>query len=143
MAYNVKGFKTFISQLEKLGDSAEPVCKMAVYDAAPIVLESIKAGIQSVVSSEATGDLAASVGISSIESAGGKVSVAVGVSGYDRKGVPNALKARVLESGTSTHPKKPFMRKAINRARNATKDAMSKRFDIEISKRIDAIQKGD
>lgn len=67
MAYNVKGFKTFISQLEKLGDSAEPVCKMAVYDAAPIVLESIKAGIQSVVSSEATGDLAASVGISSIE----------------------------------------------------------------------------
>ena len=140
MAYNVKGFKTFISQLKALGESAEPVSKMAVYDAAPIVLESIRVGIQSVVSNEATGDLVGSVGISSIESTGGQVSTAVGVSGYDRKGTPNALKARVLESGTSQQAKCPFMRKAINRARSAAKAAMANRFDIEIDKRIKAIK---
>lgn len=140
MAYNVKGFKTFISQLKALGESAEPVSKMAVYDAAPIVLGSIRAGIRSVVSNEATGDLAGSVGISSIESTGGQVSTAVGVSGYDRKGTPNALKARVLESGTSQQAKRPFMRKAINRARTAAKAAMANRFDIEIDKRIKAIK---
>ena len=45
----------------------------------------------------------------------GNTNVKVGFAGYDRKGTPNALKARAMESGTSTQPKKPFLRPAINK----------------------------
>jgi hypothetical protein len=48
----------------------------------------------------------------------------VGFDGYDRKGVPNQLKARVMESGSSRQKKKPFVRPAIAQATDKAKAVM-------------------
>ena len=53
---------------------------------------------------------------------------------YDPKGVPNVLKARVMESGSSTIRKRPFVRPAVNATKKAAVDAMQKVIDEEIEK---------
>jgi len=57
----------------------------------------------------------------------------IGFDGYDRKGVPNALKARAMESGTSTQPKRPFVRPAVNRVKKKAIEEMGKTLDIELT----------
>lgn len=81
---------------------------------------------------KSTGDLLKSLGISP---AGvdkhGNVNVKVGFSGYDSKRVPNALKARAMESGTSMLQKRPFIRPAVKKTRPKVLDAMETKFNEE------------
>jgi hypothetical protein len=58
----------------------------------------------------------------------------ISFSGYDRKGVSNILKARVLESGSSKQRKTPFFRKSVNASRAAAQSAMASVVEKELSK---------
>lgn len=53
---------------------------------------------------------------------------------YDPNGVPNVLKARVMESGSSTIRKRPFVRPAVNATRKAAQEEMQRIIDEEIEK---------
>lgn len=53
---------------------------------------------------------------------------------YDSKGVANVLKARVMESGTSTIRKRPFVRPAVNAKKKDAVEAMQRVIDEEIEK---------
>lgn len=55
---------------------------------------------------------------------------------YDPKGVPNLLKARVMESGSSTIRKRPFVRPAVNAKRREAVETMQKVIDEEIEKNM-------
>ena len=82
-----------------------------VYAGAKVVADEIKGGLQWATgeSEHSTGDLLDSLGIAPIDTDNrGNINTKVGFDGYDRKGVPNQLKARAMESGTSTQPKKPL-----------------------------------
>ena len=78
-------------------------------------------------SKHSTGDLEASFGIAPVRYnfKKGTTDTKVGFAGYDRNGVPNLLKARAMESGTSRgQPKRPFFRPAVKTARKHILKAM-------------------
>lgn len=130
----VKGLDDIALKLSKFGKDAPAIAKRVVrVGANPVADEIRKELAKNLEGSEySKGDLLDSLGVApaGIDSKG-NTNTKVGFSGYDRKGVPNALKARAMESGTSTQPKKPFMRPAVRRARKKAIDEMGKALDAE------------
>ena len=117
-------------KLSRLATSAEEIAKRAIYEGAKIVADEIKARIP-----ENTGDLAESFGVTPIDrDADGNWNAKVGFDGYDRDGVPNQLKARAIENGTSTIPAKPFVRPAVRKTRRQVMKKMKQVIDDEIEK---------
>jgi HK97 gp10 family phage protein len=122
------GFEEYRKQLLKLGTSIEGVIKYAVYDAAGMVADSIKANAPA-----DTGALRNSIGLTDFKNDGGYVYTQVVFSGYDGRGVPNVLKARVLESGSSTRAKHPFVRPAVNRVKSAAEYSIEMKLDEKMN----------
>lgn len=108
------GIDEYIKKLEALGANVEGICKYAVYDAAGMVVEAIKDNTPT-----DTGDLKRSAVLKPFQNKDGFIYTKVAFDGYDSKGTPNAIKARVLESGSSTRKKHPFIRPAVNRVKAA------------------------
>ena len=129
----------YAARLSALGTRSDSVATKALYVAAGMVADRIKDNLRGVVSSEATGALAESLGVTPMqEDSTGNWSVKVGFDGYDAKGVPNQLKARALESGTSRGERKhPFVRPAVNASKGAALAAMRAVIDEETKKIMD------
>ena len=122
-------------KLSKLATGSDEIAKKAIYAAAEIVADKIKSNLEGVLSEEATGELVDSFGISKIDvDSDSDWNAKIGFDGYDSAGVPNQLKARVLESGSSRQPKRPFVKPAINATKAAAQAAMAKVIDEEIEK---------
>lgn len=121
------GISAYAKKLKLLEGSAVGVCKYALYPAAGIVLEAIKENTP-----VDTGDLRDSESLAPMEVEDGLIYTEVRFSGKDRKGVANALKARVLESGSSTRRKRPFIRPAVNRVKLAAEAAMEQALSEKI-----------
>ena len=69
----------------------------------------------------------------------GNTNTKVGFAGYGTfptkkypKGVPNALLARSVESGSSVRKKAPFVRKAVNKSRDKAISEMEKKINESI-----------
>ena len=122
------GLYQYEKLLAELGADALKMAKYAVYPAAGMVLEEIKASTP-----RDTGDLADSEILTKFVTDEGYVYTAVVFDGYDRKGVPNSLKARALESGTSRMPKHPFVRPTVNRIKQAVIQKIAAGTDEYIS----------
>ena len=124
-------------RLEKLASKSDEIARKAVYVGAGIMADQIRANLQkNLAGSDLTqGDLIDSLGISSpkVDQDGG-INSKVGFDGYDSNGVPNVLKARVMESGSSKQQKKPFIRPAIPQARERAKKAMVAVIEAEYDK---------
>lgn len=128
------GLNKYLAQLEQLGQRSRGICKVAVYDGAAIVADQVRENLHRVLSSDATGQLEESMGISKMRDDNGYINVVIGFDGYDRKGVANQLKANVLESGSSKQQKRPFMRPAVNTSRKQAEAKMAETLDREIEK---------
>lgn len=61
-------------------------------------------------------------------------SIRIYFKGKDAKGTPNAVKAAVMEHGSSKQPKKPFIRPAEKAKEKVVNAAMQKIFDEEIKR---------
>ena len=106
------------------------MAKKAIYQGAKVVADKISSGIP-----KDTGDLEKSFGITPIErDKDGNWNAKIGFDGYDSKGVPNQLKARAIESGTSKIQKRPFVRPAVNATKTKAVEAMKKIIDEETEK---------
>lgn len=75
----------------------------------------------------------------------GNTNTKIGFDGYGTyktkkypKGLPNALLARSIESGSSVRKKTPFIRRAVNTSRNKMHEAMQEKLD----EKIEEIKKG-
>lgn len=136
--FEINGLDDVIKQIEKAGKRVVPICKMSVYEGAGIVADAVREELQKALSGESTGDLEASLGIQEIQDTGSRVETAVGFAGYDRKGVPNTLKARVINSGRSdtAHKKTRFISKAIRRASVPASAKMSEVAREELTKEL-------
>lgn len=131
----VMGLDEYALKLSRLGSDAPKIAKKVVRAGANPIADEIRKGLEKNLqgSPYSEGDLLDSLGITpASEDRKGNTNCKVGFSGYDRKGVPNALKARAMESGTSTQPKKPFVRPAVRRAKKKAIDEMGKALDAEI-----------
>ena len=133
--FGVNGLKDIQEKLSRLSQDAGNVAKEAVYAGAGVVADQIRANLRRVLSGQSTGDLEASLGITPISMDNKMVwNAKVGFDGYDSKGVPNQLKANVLESGSSRQPKRPFVRTAVTASRKRAVEAMERVVDEAIEK---------
>lgn len=104
-----EGLDEYVAKLQTLGVSVEGMIKRAVYPAAGMVIEAIKANTP-----VDTGALRDSAALTTYRNEGGFIYTEVVFDGTDERGHPNAIKARVLESGSSKRRKHPFIRPAVN-----------------------------
>ncbi len=126
------GIDAYREQLQRLEQDSEEILKRAVYDGAAIVADEVRQRLHAVLSPDATGQLESSLGISKIQNDRGYVNARIGFDGYDSKGVPNQLKANVLESGSTRQPKRPFMRPAVNASRRPAEEKMKQVVEQQI-----------
>ena len=124
----MEGLEEYAEKINQLGLRAEGVCKYAVYPGAAIVIEAVKANTP-----VDTGDLRSSTILKVFKNKNGYIYTQIGWDGYDRNGTPNALKANVLESGTSKRQKQPFIRQAVNRVKKAAEFAIATALDEKIN----------
>lgn len=135
-------FKTadeYALKLSRLATNSDKIAKKAIYEGAGIVADQIRSNLNSVLedSTQSTGELEKSLGISPIqEDRSGNWNAKIGFDGYDKKGTPNALKARVLESGSSHVQKRPFIRPAVNATRKTALNKMRQVIDEETQKQM-------
>lgn len=128
-----KAGEEYSLKLSRLAGASDGIAKKAIYEGAKVAATAIKNQLRKVVSDQATGDLEDSLGISPMkQEETGDWNAKIGFDGYDRKGVPNVLKARVLESGTSTRQKHPFVRPAVNASKAQAVKAMEESIDKSI-----------
>ncbi len=122
-------------KLSRLVTNHDEIAKKAIYGAVEIVADKIKSNLKGVLSEEATGELVESFGVTPIDKdKQGNWNAKVGFDGYDSKGVPNQLKARVLESGSSKQKKRPFVRPAMNATKKQARAKMEQIIEEEYKK---------
>ena len=133
------GLKEYELQLSRLRRGADEIAGKAIYAGAEIVADAIKQGIQGLPSKTGTTKqgLLDGFGIAPLQKDAGYLNVKIGFDGYNAKGVPNVLMARLFESGKSKVPKRPFVRPAINASRKRAEAKMAEVLDEEINKIMD------
>ena len=124
------GTDQYTKQLEKLAAKDDGVLKYAVYPGAAVVADAIRAEIEANHSD--SGDLAKALTLSTMRNDKGYVNTKIMFPGYDRKGVPNQVKANVLESGHSGSGGTHFLSKTVNRVKEKAIRAMSEALDKKI-----------
>ena len=130
-----KGIDEYADKLAQLGAKAAGICKYAAYEAAGIVADAIKYNTP-----VDTGDLRDSLILAPFQDKDGFIYTEVKFAGYDRKGVPNPIKANVLEHGRSDGKvaKHPFIRPAVNRVKQAVEFSI----DNKLNEKINEIMNG-
>lgn len=153
-----KGLDSYISYLQKIDAVTDEAIGEAVYEMAKVVADSVRSSIQALptVSNEANiatykkgysrlsdkekQGLLDGFGISPLQEDSGFVNVKLGFDGYNSvktkkypQGQPNALIARVTESGSSYREKTPFMRPAVNASKKPAEAAGRAKFDEKIA----------
>lgn len=129
------GLENLTKQLDQLAAKSRSISRAALGEAAGVTIQEVKKAIQTLpveksrfgtpekpltgVTARQKADLLNSVGIARFRDSGGTVNTSIGFDGYGSTktkkypgGVPNAMLARSIESGTSFRKKTPFMRKA-------------------------------
>jgi HK97 gp10 family phage protein len=146
----IKGIDEYSSKLAQFGNDAPEIAKKVVMAGASPIADAIRKGLEDNLHDPAyvgigdggisgvkrykfSGDLLNAFGIAPPRvDRNGNTNTKVGFEGYDQKGVPNALKARAMESGTSWLRKRPFVRPAVSRTKKIAIEEMGKRLDAEI-----------
>lgn len=131
-------FSALTKRFEELGDRVAEVGKPTVYAGAAVIADEIRKRMEQNLkgSKYSTGDMENSFGIARVKVLAMEINTKIGFNGYDSKGVPNQLKARVMESGSSKQAKRPFIRPALNGAREPAQEKMVETANQEISKII-------
>lgn len=117
---SIGGYEEALKEFSAIsGKEMDSLIKRGLYKGAGIMATAVKNSVELNTSTEATGQLKASVGISRITlNKNGNWNTKIGFSGYDDKGTPNSLKAAALNSGTSRQPKTQFLDKAVRQNRS-------------------------
>lgn len=133
--FKFEGCDEYVEKLSKLYNRSANTLKGAVYEGAAIVADAVRAAIEQ---HSDTGDLASSMALVPMRNDGGFINTKINFDGYDRKGVPNAVKAAALESGTSRgQPKLRVISRAAKGAKERAEAAMAAKVDELIEKTME------
>ena len=128
-----------IRKMEALGSYYAAVTSAVLEEGVKPLYDAAKQSLSSVIGqatkepSESTGDLLESLSVTKpYQSADGNWNINLGC--YDRKGVPNPLKAAVLEHGRSNQPAKPWAKPAGRKAKKECIKKMQEALDSEVEK---------
>ena len=153
-----KGLDSYISYLQKIDAVTDEAIGEAVYEMAKVVADSVRSGIQALptvsnraniatykkgysrLSDEEKQGLLDGFGVSPMQDDNGYRNVKLGFDGYNSvktkkypQGQPNALIARVTESGSSYREKTPFIRPAVNASKKQAEQAGQMKIDEKIA----------
>lgn len=153
-----KGLDSYIAYLQKLNLVTDEVIGEAVYEMAKVVADKVRANIEALPAVSNAANIATykqgisrlsepekqglldGFGVSPIQNNDGYVNVKLGFDGYNSlktkkypKGQPNALIARVTESGSSYREKTPFIRPAVNASKKQAEQAGQMKIDEKIA----------
>lgn len=153
-----KGLDSYISYLQKIDAVTDEAIGEAVYEMAKVVADSVRSGIQALptvsnqaniatykkgysrLSDEEKQGLLDGFGVSPMQDDGGYINVKLGFDGYNSvktkkypQGQPNALIARVTESGSSYREKTPFIRPAVNASKKQAEQSGQMKIDEKIA----------
>ena len=153
-----KGLNSYIDYLQKINAVTDEAIGEAVYEMAKVVADSVRSGIQALptvsnqaniatykkgysrLSDEEKQGLLDGFGVSPMQDDGGYINVKLGFDGYNSvktkkypQGQPNALIARVTESGSSYREKTPFIRPAVNASKKQAEQAGQMKIDEKIA----------
>lgn len=133
------GLEEYERRLSQLQNGSREIAGKAIYAGAEIIADAIRTDIQKLPSKTGTTKqgLLEGFGIAPLQNDSGYLNVKIGFNGYNAKGIPNALMARLFESGTSKVPKHPFVRPAVNASRKQAEAKMAEILDQEIKKIMD------
>lgn len=159
MRLNVKGMDDLITALQMVGADSDEIISKAMYDGAGMILDAVKREIEalpeddgykkdgvlrSVITSSEKKDLIDHLGIAHFQKNGGKVSTAVGFNGYSShrtkkypNGVPIALIARSIQSGSTVRSKNAFMNRAMKSVKEQVTLMMQTKIHEEIQKKME------
>ena len=121
------GITEYAKELGKLDVKAPGIIRYAIYPAAQEALQALKAATP-----EDTGALRESEALTKFEDKNGNIYTTIIFPGYDENGHPNSIKARVLESGSSKQPKRPFIRPTMKAIESQVIETMRKNLDVAI-----------
>ena len=121
------GLADYERRLSRLMEGVPQIAGKAIYAGADLVADEIRKGIDG---------LPQQTGVTKQGLEGGYLNVKIGFDGYNARGIPNALMARVFERGTSTVKKRPFVRLAVNRAKGPAEARMAGVLEEEMKKRM-------
>lgn len=170
--FKVTGLKDLCDQLDAAAVNAVPILKGTLFPGARVLFDTIKKNLDPHYKPGAvtktgrfraangkeytrrytidrTGELARSMGFSRMRQNGSVVDIVIGFAGKDSKGVPNAIKAAALESGTyhSKHGKRqwqkptPFIRPAVKSCKAMAEGAMQEEFLKQIARYVEVSKK--
>lgn len=153
-----KGLDNYIAYLQKIDAVTDEAIGEAVYEMAKVVADNVRASIQKLptvsneaniatykkgysrLSDEEKQGLLDGFGVSPMQDDSGYINVKLGFDGYNSvktkkypQGQPNALIARVTESGSSYREKTPFIRPAVNASRKQAEAAGREIIDKKIA----------
>lgn len=132
--FKFDGLDEYGDLFEAVGGKVYGICAKGLYEGAGVMADAIRAAVP-----HDSGDLADSLSITTFDRSIEGVETKILFSGYDSKGMPNPLKAAVLESGSSRgHKATHFFSKAVRAATKKTNNAIAFRIDRE----IESITKG-
>lgn len=148
----IKAGDDYMIKLARLASGSREIAEKAIYAAADIVIDRVRKNLRDNLNdplsaaksgtalfkkndSDRTGDLDRTLGITPIDlDRNGYLNAKIGWDGYDKNGVPNQLKARVMESGSSTIKPRPFVAPAVKATKKAAEEAMNRVINEEIEK---------
>ena len=134
-----KGIKQYEKALAALSDykTVVKMCKYSLYDASSMMLDELKKATPVGDDPRTSGDLRDSLITTPMKDDNGFVSERITFVGYDRKGTPNMLIARTLESGRSgprgITGKHPFVRQTVRRCTNLAEFMIDKSINEYLS----------
>ena len=150
------GMDDFLAELNNLGEKSAGAAKRCLYDGAAVAAAAIRDAVEKlpldddprkpytgplrVITERDRQDLADCIGISQIKQDASAWTVSTSFTGYISRtekdypdGVPAAMIARSIESGSSVRAKNPFFRRAMNRAKAQITQAMQQSLDESIA----------
>ena len=142
---NDKAINELYQTLERLGADAEGVAKQGIFEGAGLIADAVRANIDGIRTGGKSdwetrrremqkAGLREGLTTSPIQPFKGGIYGGVGFDGYNAKGQPNQLIARVFNSGTSFSSKQAFFESAVRRTRSAAKQRVIDKMNEEFEK---------
>lgn len=145
----VKASEDYALRLSALAEHTQEAVTAAIEAGAGILADAMRSGYTGGLSRNSTGQMLGSMGITPVKlDRNGFWNAKVGFEGYDLrrsrrwpKGVPNQLKARVLESGTRDGriQKHETIKKALRANQAKIQEAMERELDTYFEKYLGGI----
>lgn len=124
-----------LKKLSRLGSQMDDVSEMVLETGGEIVLDKVKSNLEGVLSGNSSGELIASLGLSSVKmDRNGNSNIKVGFAEPRSDGKSNAMIANIIEYGKHGQPARPFLKPAKSQSKKACIDAMTKKLEEEIKK---------